>query len=130
SAIAGGERSAWVDAAGTIGPDWVDGPLLVRPADPMRRVNALRSTEVLLRSGGFALVVLAGAEPKGAEMVRLVRAAREGGGAFVTLTQNPTLATIHLTSRILANSYRWQRGPFDDSASPIDATVDVRARAR
>ena len=41
-----------------------------------------RSAEELLRSGGFALVVLAGAEPRGAETVRLTRATRDGGSAL------------------------------------------------
>lgn len=145
AAIEGGERSAWVDAAGTAGPDWVGGSLLVRPQgaaaggrsradagrseDVLRRLNALRSAEVLLRSGGFALVVLAGAPPQGTETVRLVRAAREGGCALVALTGSASLASLRVTSRILPHSYRWRRGPFADPADPIEATVQVRVRS-
>ena len=70
--------------------------------------RALRSAEVLLRSGGIAMVVLSGAEPTAPGRVRLTRAAREGGGVFVILTNNPSLATLRITSRILADSYRWE----------------------
>jgi hypothetical protein len=124
-----GERAAWVDAASTWGPDWQDGPLLIRPTDPMRRMNALRSAEILLRSGGFALVVLSGVESEGTETVRLTRAAREGGSAFVTLTRGASMASLRIASRILPHSYRWRPGPFQDPAIPIEATVEVRARA-
>lgn len=124
--VAAGERAAWIDGAGTVGPFWEEGPLLVRPTG---RINALRSAEIILRSGGFALVVLAGAEPEGTETVRLTRAVREGGGAFVALTRNASLANLRLTSRILPHSYQWVRGPFADPAAVREATVDVRVRA-
>ncbi len=129
-AVAAGERAAWLDTMGTIGPDWErwqDGPLLIRPTEPRRR-NALHSAEVLLRSGGIAMVVLSGAEPTVPERVRLTRAAREGGGAFVVLTQNPSLATLRIASRILPDSYRWERGPFANAAAPVEATLEIRAR--
>lgn len=129
-AVATGERAAWLDTSGTVGPDWErwkDGPLLIRPTEPIRR-NALRCAEVLLRSGGIAVVVLSGAEPTAPERVRLTRAAREGGGVFVILTDNPSLATLRVASRILPDSYRWERGPFDNPAAPVEATVEVRAR--
>ncbi len=58
--VARGERAAWVDAAGTMaGAFWRVGPALLRPAG---RVEALACAEELLRSGGFALVVLSGLE--------------------------------------------------------------------
>lgn len=152
--IAAGERAAWIDAAYTAGPGWREGPLLIRPAagiapvdrprarhertdtqrdarhrdDPLRRLNALRSTEVVLRSGGFALVVLAGAAPEGTETVRLVRAAREGGSALVVLTTGASLASLRVTSRLLPHGYRWAPGPFADPAAPLEATVQVRVR--
>jgi hypothetical protein len=127
--IAAGERAAWIDAAGTVGPDWPEGPLLIWPADPMRRINALRCAELLLSSGGFALVVLTGSAPEGTESVRLVRAAREGGGAIVVLTHNPTQAALRVSSRLFPHGYRWRPGPFDERAAPIDATVELRTRS-
>jgi hypothetical protein len=99
-----------------------------RPDDPLRRLNALRSTEVVLRSGGFALVVLAGAPPEGTETVRLVRAAREGGSALVVLTTGASLASLRVMSRLLPHGYRWAPGPFADPAAPLEATVQVRVR--
>lgn len=131
-AIRAGERAAWIDADGTVGPDWLDGPLLLRPEGgqiSVRRTNALRTAEVLLRSGGFALVVLAGVEPEGRETVRLTRAVREGGGAFVLLAQSASMASLRITSRLVAHGVRWQRGPFADPAAPVDVTVEVRVRS-
>ena len=127
AAVAAGERAAWVDGAGTMpGASWQEGPLLVRPKG---RKEALQSAAELLRSGAFALVVLDGAEPEGTETVRLSRAVREGGGAFVALTASASLASVRLTSRILPHSYRWRRDPFGDPAEVQDATVQVRARS-
>lgn len=124
-----GERAVWIDAEGTIGAEWQEGPLLVRPRDPLPRINALRSAEVLLASGGFALVVLsAGADPEGTERVRLTRAAREGNSAFVALTDSPALAALRISSRILPHGFHWERGPFANPAAPIEATVEIRAR--
>jgi fermentation-respiration switch protein FrsA (DUF1100 family) len=129
SVVAAGWRAAWIDAEGTIGAEWQEGPLLVRPVDPLRRINALRSAEVLLASGGFTLVVLsAGADPEGTERVRLTRAAREGNSAFVALTENPSLAALRVSSRILPHSFRWERGPFLEPAAPVEATVEVLVR--
>jgi len=121
-----GERAAWIDSEHTVGPFWQEGPLLVRPVG---RVNALRWGEGLLRCGGFALVVLAGVEPRGTETVRLSRAAHEGGGAFVVLTTSAVMAALRVTSRVLPQSYEWHRGPFADPAAARAATVDVRVRA-
>lgn len=127
--VVAGERAAWVDAERTIGAEWQEGPLLIRPQDPLPRINALRAAEVVLASGGFALVILsAGADPEGTERVRLTRAAREGNCAFVALTESPSLATLRVSSRILPHSFRWARGPFADPAAPIDATVEIRVR--
>ena len=82
-----------------------------------------------MRCGGFALVVLDGTEPEGTEMVRLTRAVREGGGAFVAITPSPSLAKLRMESKILPHSYRWTRGPFDDPVEVQHATIRVRARA-
>lgn len=123
--VASGERSAWVDGDNTVaGTFWSGGPYLVRPAS---RLHALRAAEDLLRSGGFSLLVLAGAAPQGAETVRLTRAAREGGTALICVGTSASMSSLRLTSRLL--HYRWRRTPFGDPASAEDATVRVGARA-
>lgn len=123
--VANGERSAWIDSQRSIaGAFWDDGPYLVRPSS---RLHALRAAEELLRSGGFALLVLANADPSGTELVRLTRAAREGGTALVAVTTVASMASLRLTSRLL--HYRWRRTPFGDPANAEDATVRVHARA-
>jgi hypothetical protein len=133
--IAAGERVAWIHGAGTIGP-WgahaeEESPLLLRPTG---RLDALRSAETLLRSGGFALVVLTGVRPEGTEAVRLTRAVRESGGegggsAFVVLTPALSLASLRLTSRLLPDRYTWRDGPFGEPALPEAAMIEVRAQA-
>jgi len=122
-----GERAAWIDGLGTIsGEFWEEGPVLVRPAS---RRNSLRAAEELLRCGGFSLIVLSGSEPAGTEMVRLSRAAREGGAAFVALTSHTSMASIRLVSRIMPHSYVWRRSPFGDPAEACSASVKVRAQS-
>lgn len=122
-----GERSAWIDGLGTIaGEFWKEGPVLVRPAN---RKNSLRAAEELLRCGGFSLIVLSGSEPAGTEMVRLSRAAREGGAAFVALTSHTSMASLRLVSRIMPHSYVWRRSPFGDPAEACSASVKVRAQS-
>ena len=125
--VASGERAAWVDGMGCIsGPYWRDGPLLVRPRS---RITALRGTEELLRCGGFALVVLSGIEPDATETVRLSRAAREGGGAFVALTPHAAMASLRLTSSILPRGYDWDPSPFGEPAQVRRARVLVHAHS-
>ncbi|MEO8577210.1 MAG: hypothetical protein ABI556_10940 [Gemmatimonadales bacterium] len=127
SVASSGERSAWIDGLGTIaGQFWEEGPVLVRPAN---RRNSLRAAEELLRCGGFALIVLTGSEPAGTEMVRLSRAAREGGSAFVALTSHTSMASVRLVSRIMSNSYVWTRTPFDDLAEACSASIKVRVQS-
>ena len=124
--IAGGERAAWIDGTRTIhGEFWDDAPLLLRPRS---RHHALRAAEEVLRSGGFALVVIAGAEPQGPETVRLTRAAREGGSALVSLTTLTALSSLRITSTLDPRAYRWRRNPFGEPAhaSEVTARVDVR----
>jgi len=127
SAAGTGERAAWIDGLGTItGQFWEEGPILVRPAN---RRNALRAAEELLRCGGFGIIVLTGSEPAGTEMVRLSRAAREGGTAFVALTTHTSMASLRLTSRILPESYDWKRTPFGDPAEASSARIRVNAQS-
>ncbi|MDQ3674030.1 MAG: hypothetical protein M3365_06620 [Gemmatimonadota bacterium] len=125
--VAGGERAVWIDGLGTVaGPFWEEGPILVRPRN---RKHGLRGAEELLRSGGFALVVIAGIEPEGTETVRLSRAAREGGGALVTLTTHASMASLRIASQILRESYRWRKTPFGDPAEAQEAKIRVRVRS-
>ena len=125
--VASGERAAWIDGMGCIsGPFWKEGPLLVRPTS---RKTALRGTEELLRCGGFALVVLSGIEPDATETVRLSRAAREGGGAFVALTPRAAMASLRLTSSILPRGYDWEASPFGEPALVRRARVLVHAHS-
>lgn len=133
--LAAGERAAWVDGTravtlGWAGEEWrVGAPLVVRPAG---RTSALRSAELLLRSGAFALVVLetaAGEEPMGTETVRIARAARDGGTACVALTEHASMAALRVTSQLDARGVRWRHGPFGDPAEPVAVRVHVRARA-
>jgi hypothetical protein len=96
-AVADGERAVWIDATRTVtGACWREGPLLVRPASGS---SALRAAEELGRSGGFALVVLDGAEPGSPELVRCARAAHDGGTALVLITPATSLASLRLSSR-------------------------------
>ncbi len=125
--VAQGERAVWIDGLGTIaGPFWEEGPILVRPRN---RKHGLRGAEELLRCGGFSLVVLAGIEPEGTETVRLSRAAREGGGALVTLTSHASMASLRMTSQILRETYRWRKTPFGDPAEAQEVMIRVRARS-
>jgi hypothetical protein len=124
----GGERAAWIDGTGPLGfePKGTGGTLIVRPTSPR---HALRSAEVLLRSGGLALVVLAGAEPDSTAAVWLARAAREGGAALVTLARQTSVAGLRVSSRFLPHGYSWAPDPFGDPAAPRDATIEIRVRA-
>ncbi len=126
-AVSSGERAAWIDGLGCIsGPYWQEGPLLVRPTS---RKTALRGTEELLRCGGFALVVLSGVEPDATETVRLSRAVREGGGAFVALTPHAAMASLRLTSSILPRGYDWEPSPFGEPAQVRRARILVHAHS-
>ncbi|HUG39970.1 MAG TPA: hypothetical protein VMM12_05780, partial [Longimicrobiales bacterium] len=91
-----GERAAWVDGAGHVsGASWVGGPALFRPGSE----HVAACAEELLRSGGFALVVVVrgGAGLGDGEGIRLGRAAREGGSAFVAVTEKAPVS--HLRAR-------------------------------
>ncbi|MFO7894023.1 MAG: hypothetical protein R6U63_09825 [Longimicrobiales bacterium] len=154
AAMAGGERAAWVDGAGVIsGAYWSGGtgrsagpresggfeesgssggatPLLFRPADP---VNAAACAEELLRSGGFALVVLTGVGSGGGgrgladgEGVRLGRGAREGGAALVAVTGGAPVSHLKVRTRYEPDGFRWREGPFGEPAAL--ESVLVRAR--
>src|SRR3954465_8530863 len=119
--VAQGERAVWIDGlVHARGPFWDEGPIRVRPRN---RKHGLRAAEELLRCGGFALVVIAGIEPEGTETVRLSRAAREGGGALVTLTTHASMASLRMMSQILRDTYRWRKTPFGDPAEAQDVMI-------
>jgi hypothetical protein len=128
SVIERGERAAWVDGAGTLTADFWDAavdPLLVRPAGEK---EALACAEALLRSGGFALVVLTGAaRGAGREAVRLSRAAKEGGGGFVALTEAATVAHLRVATKVPADGYAWRTNPFGEPVDVASAMVVVEA---
>lgn len=122
-----GERAVWVDGAGTLtGEGWGAGVLLVRPRG---REEALECAESLTRSAGFALVVLTGAATEEAERVRLARAAREGGGALVTLDANGFMAGLRVALRLRPAEYRWRKDPFGEPAEVERVTVHARVAA-
>ncbi len=125
--ITSGDRAAWIDGAGTTtGAFWDAGPLLVRPRGEKQ---AIAAADLLLRCGGFRLVVLAGTELASADCVRLVRAAHEGGGAFVALTTQATMAALRLTTRIAPDSWRWHHDPFGDPAEAREVQLHTEVRA-
>ena len=123
-----GERAAWIDAAGTIASEsWRAGPLLLKPEGEL---ESLICAEELLRCGAFGLIVLSGARGAFArEDVRLSRAVREGGGAFVALADASNVAHLQVSSRIAADAYRWKTNPFGEPAEVTEVRVQVEAQA-
>src|SRR3954454_13425426 len=114
SVVSAGERAASIDGEHMLTSNsWIEGPVLLRP---VTRRAALRAAEEILRSGGFALVVLAGTDPQGTEAVRLTRAAREGGTALVSLTTASALSSLRIGSQLDPRGYTWQRTPFGEPA--------------
>lgn len=125
--ISNGDRAAWIDGSLTItGAFWDDGPLLVRPRGDKQ---AIAAADLLLRSGGFRLIVLAGTELQSADCVRLVRAAHEGGGAFVAITERANMAALRLAVHIAPDAYRWHNDPFGDPAEAHDVQLHAEVRS-
>jgi hypothetical protein len=125
SVVSSGERSAWVDGAGVIaGTYWKRGPLLFRP----RVEDTASCAEELLRSGGFALVILTcgGAGLGDGQGVRLGRGAREGGSALVVVGKGAPVAHLRASSAFDPSGFRWRRGPFGEPVSL--ESVAVRAQ--
>lgn len=125
--VRGGERAAWIDARHTASADvsW-SGVALVRPEQPR---DVLLCAEELLRCGGFSLVVLSGTETRGAERLRLCRAAREGGGAFVESSAEGYMAAVRLRSWVGAGALRWERSELGEPLRVKEVRVRVRATA-
>jgi hypothetical protein len=125
---AAGHRSAWIDVSGVQGADfWRPGPLLLRPNSER---EALAGAEELLRSGGFSLVVLQGTGREAAgEGVRLARAARAGGTAFVLGAAEAPVAHLRVRSRIMPEGYRWRENAFGEPGEVMAVRVEVEATA-
>ena len=126
--VTGGERAAWVDGARVLaGPYWASGPMLFRP----RPALAAECAEELLRSGGFALVVLSGGGVGlgDGEGVRLARAAREGGAAFVAVAGGTPVSHLRVRTSFDPTGFRWRRGPFGEPGEPVElSAVAVKVR--
>lgn len=126
--VAGGERAAWIDTYNTVaGAFWQSDASSLYLIRPRARLDAFRAADELLRSGGFSLLVLAGAEPQGTETIRLTRAAREGGTALVAIGDSASMASLRLSSRLL--QYHWRLSPFGDPADAVHADVRIDARS-
>jgi hypothetical protein len=123
-----GERAAWIDAAGTVASDsWRPGPLLLKPEGEL---ESLICAEELLRCGAFGLIVLSGTRAAfKREAVRLSRAVREGGGAFVALAESSNVAHLQIASRISAEGYKWKLNPFGEPSDVVEVRVQVEAQA-
>jgi hypothetical protein len=121
-----GSRSVWIDGTGRQGADfWRAGPLLLRPGSER---EALSGAEELLRSGGFALVVLQGVGREAVgEAVRLARAARAGGAAFVMGAAEAPVAHLRVRSRIDPAGYRWRHDVFGEAVEVVAVRVEVEA---
>lgn len=121
-----GERAAWVDAAGLASAecDW-SGIALIRPAGA---VEARVAAEELLRSGGFALVVLAGAPSAALERVRMARDASAGGAAYVELgAEDGRMAALRLSSHVPETGVRWRRSGLGEPLAVEAVRLRVRA---
>src|SRR5690606_20981124 len=85
--------------------------------------------EELLRSGGFAVVVRVGEGSRGAERVRLCRAAREGGAALVELSADPHMAAVRLSARAAPESFEWSRNLCGEPMVVESVRLRVRVAA-
>jgi hypothetical protein len=126
STIAAGLRPAWIDGARTLGLGWCDGPLVIRPRTPLL---GLRFAELLLGSGGFALVVMSGIPAERTTLFRLARAVHEGCGAFAMIAEGSLPAALRLRSRYLPERFDYARTPFGDPAMVRTATIVIDANS-
>ena len=147
-AVGRGERAAWVDGAGMVlGDFWPRGVVMVRPRRRPDTLNTCLNTrpdtlrtlaagEELLRSGGFALVVVAGVPPGlEAELVRLSRVAREGGAALVVVERAPggrarapavPAARLKVESWYRPDAHVWREGAFGEPVEVVSMGVVTR----
>ena len=124
SILATGMRAAWIDGARTLGLGWNDGPVVIRPRTPLL---GLRFAELLLGSGGFALVVMSGIPAERTTLFRLARAVHEGGGAFAMVADGTLPAALRLRSRYLPERFDYARSPFGDPAMVRTVTIAIDA---
>jgi len=122
--LTAGLRAAWIDGSRTLGPGWGDGPLMIRPRTPLL---GLRFAELLLVSGGFALVVMSGIPAERTTLFRLARAVHEGGGAFAMIADGSLPAALRLSSRYLPDRFHYARTPFGDAAQVRTVTLAIDA---
>ncbi|HEY2340027.1 MAG TPA: hypothetical protein VGH75_05840 [Steroidobacteraceae bacterium] len=122
SMLTTGLRAAWIDGARTLGPGWSEGPLVIRPRTPLL---GLRFAELLLMSGGFALVVMSGIPAERSTLFRLGRAVHEGGGAFAMVADAALPAALRLQSRYLPERFDYARSPFGDHAMLRHVTLAI-----
>jgi hypothetical protein len=126
-AVAEGERVVWIDATGALtGARWRQGPLVIRPRTPLA---GLRACEELARSGGFALVVVDGAEAETAVAVRCARAAHEGSAAVVLLSHQAPVASLRLETHALPQAYGWRKSRLGEPGAVQSVRIRVIARA-
>ena len=124
SMLASGLRSVWIDGERTLGLGWGAGPLVIRPRTPLL---GLRFAELLLGSGGFALVVMRGIPAERTTLFRLARAVHEGGGAFAMVADGTLPAALRLRSRYLPERFDYARTPVGDPAMVRTATIAIDA---
>ena len=122
--LAVGLRAAWIDGTRTLGEGWQAGPLVIRPRTPLL---GLRFAELLLISGGFALVVMSGIPAERTTLFRLARAVHEGGGAFALIADGSLPAALRLRSRYLPERFAYARTPFGDAAMVRAVTLAIDA---
>jgi hypothetical protein len=115
----------WIDGGWTVAGDFWPGGLLIRPGKEF----GFACAEEVLRSGGFALVVLTGSGGLGRVASRLSRAVREGGSAFVVRSEESLLAHLRVASRLLVAGASWKQDPFGEPAVVEAVRVRVEARA-
>ena len=124
--LTSGFRSAWIDGAGTLAGSWIDGPAVIRPRTPL---FGLRFAELLLASGGFALVVMSGIPTDRTMLFRLARAVHEGSGAFALTGEGSLPAALQLRSRYLPDRHVYAPSPFGEPAALRSVTLVLDAVA-
>lgn len=124
--VGAGWRAAWIDGPHSLGPTWPDGPMVLRPRTPLL---GLRFAELLLNSGGFALVVLHGIPLDRTTVFRLARASHEGGGAFVAVAEGVLPAGLTLRSQWLGDRAVIAPSPWSIGARLVTVPVALEVMA-
>lgn len=122
SVLTRGERTAWIDGSHELYGNLWKGVVVIRPTE---QKTALAAAEELLSSEGFSLLVLSGVQVDETQRLRLTKAAREGGSAFIVRESNPAQASLRISSRIVPASYTWRRNAFSEPCEAESVTVEV-----